>query len=68
MDIESRLVLATREGTGGRVEWEVKISRCRLLHIGCINKDPTVYSTGIYVKWTPQVVLVVKNPPANEET
>ena len=47
------------------MEWEAEISRGRLLYTECINRDPTVYSTGIYIKWASQVVLVVKNPPAN---
>ena len=63
MDIES--CASQKGGTGGRMEWEVEISRGRLLYAECINKDPTLYSTAIYIKWASQVVLVVKNLPAN---
>ena len=63
MDIES--CASQTGGTGGRMEWEVEISRGRLLYAECINKDPTLYSTAIYIKWASQVVLVVKNLPAN---
>ena len=45
------------------MEWEA--SRGRLLYTECINKDPTAQSTGIYIKRASQVVLEVKNPPAN---
>ena len=33
MDIENRLLLAERERLGGGVEWEVGVSRCKLLYI-----------------------------------
>ena len=60
-----RVLCLPKGGAGGRMEWEAEISRGRLLYTECINRDPTVYSTGIYIKWASQVVLVVKNPPAN---
>ena len=32
-DIENKLVVATAEGVGEGMEWEVGISRCKLLHM-----------------------------------
>ena len=37
MDIENRLLLAERERVGRGVEWEVGVSRCKLLYIEWIN-------------------------------
>ena len=39
--MENRLVVAKGERVGGRMEWEVGISRCKLLYIGWINTGPT---------------------------
>ena len=33
MDIENRLVVATEEGVGGGMEWEVGVSRYKLLYM-----------------------------------
>ena len=45
MDIENRLVVAKREGVGGGVEWEVGVSRRKLLYIEWINNKVLLYST-----------------------
>ena len=37
MDIEKRLVVAKGEGLGRGMEWEVGVSRCKLLYIRLIN-------------------------------
>ena len=37
-------------GGGGRKEWEFGISRCKLLHIGWINKV-LLYNTGNYIQY-----------------
>ena len=37
MDIENRFVVAKEEGVGGGMEWEVGVSRCKLLYIEWIN-------------------------------
>ena len=37
MDRGNRLVIAKEEGFGKRMEWEVGISRCKLLYIEWIN-------------------------------
>ena len=41
--IENRLVVAKEEGVGGRMEWEVGVSRCKLLYIKWISKGPTIW-------------------------
>ena len=48
MDIESRLAVVKGEGTGGRMERKVGVSRCRLLHIECINNKALLYSRELY--------------------
>ena len=37
-------------GPGGGKDWEFRISRCKLLHIGWINNKPLLYSTGNYIQ------------------
>ena len=37
MEIENRPVVANGEGVGGGMEWEVGVSRCKLLYIEWIN-------------------------------
>ena len=51
MDIENRLVVAKGEGVGGRTEWEVRISRCKLLYIEWINSKVLLYSTENYIQY-----------------
>ena len=50
-DIENRLVVAKGEGGGGGMDWEVGISRCKLLYIGWINNKALLYSTGNYIQY-----------------
>ena len=38
MDIKNRLVAVLEERVGRRIEWEVGVSKCKLLYIGLINK------------------------------
>ena len=40
-DIENRLPKG--EGVGGGMEWAVRVNRCKLLHIGWINKKGLLY-------------------------
>ena len=49
MDIENRLVVAKGNGVGGRMEWEVGVSRCKLLYTEWINKV-LLYSTENYIQ------------------
>ena len=39
-----------REGRGGK-NWAFGISRCKLLHIGWINNNDVLYSTGTYIQY-----------------
>jgi len=39
-------VVAKGSGVGGGMEWQFGISRCKLLHIGCINSKVLLYTTG----------------------
>ena len=50
-DIENRLVVAKGKGVGGRMEWEVGVSRCKLLYIGWINNKVLLYSTKKYIQY-----------------
>ena len=43
MDRENRLVVATVEGVGGGVKWEVGVSRCKLLYLEWINNKVLLY-------------------------
>ena len=45
MDIENRLVVAKGERVGGGMEWEVGVSKCKLLYIEWINNKVLLYST-----------------------
>ena len=51
MDIENRLVVAKREGVGGGMEWQVGVSRCKLLYIEWINNKVLLYSTEKYIQY-----------------
>ena len=39
-----------REGWGGK-DWEVGISRCKLVYIGWINHNVPLHSTGNYIQY-----------------
>ena len=39
------------EGVGGGMEWEVGVSRCKLLHIEWINNKVLQYSTENYIQY-----------------
>ena len=51
--IENRLVVATGDGVGGKMEWEVEVgvSRCKLLYMEWINNKVLLYSTGNYSQY-----------------
>ena len=49
MSLENRLVVAKGEGVGGRMEYKVRVSRCKLIYIYIIewkNNKVLLYSTG----------------------
>ena len=50
-DTENRLVVAKREGSGRGMEWEVGISRCKLLSLEWVNNMVLLYSTGNYIQY-----------------
>ena len=51
IDIENRLVVATGQRGGGRMDWEFGSSRYKLLPTECINKKVLLYSTGNYIQY-----------------
>ena len=50
-DIENRLLVAKGERSGGGMDWEFGISRCRLAYIGWINNKLLLDSTGNYIQY-----------------
>ena len=38
-------------GSGGGMDWEFGISRCKLVHIGWINHKVLLYSTRNYIQY-----------------
>ena len=48
---ENRLVVAKGEADGGRIDWEVGVSRYKLLYVELINKI-LLYSTESYIQYT----------------
>ena len=51
-DIESSLVVAEEEGYRGGMEWEVGVSRCKLLYTEWISNKVLLYSTGRYSQYS----------------
>ena len=51
MDIENRLLVAKGEGVGGGMEWEVGVSRCKLLYIEWINSKVLLYGRENYTQY-----------------
>ena len=51
MNIENKLVVAKEEEVGRRMEWEVGVSRCKLLYTGWINHKVLLYSTENYIQY-----------------
>ena len=47
---ENRFVVTKGEGDRGGMEWEFRISRCKLLYIEWINKMVLLYSKGNYIQ------------------
>ena len=44
-------MVAKGEGLGGGMEWELGVSRCRLLYIKWINNKVLRYSTENYIQY-----------------
>ena len=51
MDIEKRLVVAKGKRVGRGLEWEVWVSRCKLLYTEWINTKVLLYSTENYIQY-----------------
>ena len=51
MDIENRLVVANGERIQGGMEWEVGVSRYKLLYREWINNKVLLYSTENYIQY-----------------
>ena len=45
-DMENRLVVAKGEGGGSGMDWEFRVSRCKLFHLEWISNEVLLYSTG----------------------
>ena len=50
-DMEDRLVVAEGEQGGSGMDWELAISRCKLLHGEWINNKVLLCSTGNYIQY-----------------
>ena len=44
-------MVAEEEGSGGGMDWEFRVSRCKLLYTGWINNKVLLYSTGNYIQY-----------------
>ena len=51
MDMENSLVVANREWIVEGRDWEVGVSRCRLLHIEWTNNKVLLCSPGDYIQY-----------------
>ena len=49
MDIENRLVVAKGERGRSGMDWELGVSKCKLLYLKWINNKVILYSTGNYI-------------------
>ena len=50
-DIKNRLVVAKGMGSGGGMDWELGVSRCKILYTEWINYKVLLYSTGNYIQY-----------------
>ena len=50
-DIGNTLLVAKGEGGGRRVDWELGISRCKLVYTEWINNNILLYSSGKYIQY-----------------
>ena len=45
-ETDNRLMAAKGEGGGSWMDWEFRVSKCKLLHLECIGNDVPLCSTG----------------------
>ena len=50
MDMESRLVVTSGDGVGSGMDWELRVDRCKLLHLQWISNGVLLYSTESHVQ------------------
>ena len=50
MDKENRLTDAKGEWGVSGIDWELGVSRCKLLYLGWISNEVLLYSTGNYTQ------------------
>ena len=60
-NIENRLCLKRGRECGGRMDWDLWVSRCKLLCIQWINSKVLLYRTGNYIEY-PVINLNGKEP------
>ena len=48
---ENRLGVAKEDRGREGTDWELGVSRCKLLHLAWINKKVQLYSTGNYIQY-----------------
>ena len=51
MDIDNKLMVIKGEKGSGGMEWEVRVSRCKLLRVEWINNKIQLYSTKNYIQY-----------------
>ena len=51
IDLENRLVVAKGKRAGEQIEWEIGVSRCKLLYLEWINNKVLLYSTENYIQY-----------------
>ena len=47
--MENRLVVAKGEGRESRMDWELGVGKCKLLHLEWISNEVLLYSMGNYI-------------------
>ena len=50
-DKENRFVVAKGEGSGGGMDWEFGINRCKLIYMEWTSNKVLLYSTGNYIQY-----------------
>ena len=51
IDLANRLVVAKGKRAGEQIEWEIGVSRCKLLYLEWINNKVLLYSTENYIQY-----------------
>ena len=51
MDINNRLVVVKGEGAAEGMDWQVAVSRCKILYVEQVNNKVLLYSTENYIQY-----------------